>query len=982
MKNSVSAAIVFFSFLLILVLPNSGQAQGEDASAIDMVIVLDRSGSMNNTDPQDLSVPAASFVLEQLALANDQNRAAVVPFGDEAQILGLEGAEIAGALSGNLFGLIEMLRASRNSGAFQFKENSPDDPQQLHNLLTSQMRVDGSKDTELGKALDLAGSILEGSQQRKIIVLISDGAPWPNFSDATRQKEVAALVGGPASKTSEFLKKFAQHILATTVKSLADRNISVYPVAFLKREGVDSGLIAYLEDIKEMTTGDREIISATSADLVEKLIDFVPSTSEHIQLDALKGKRRFARGDDQEETKEVEIIVPDIASQVRFFFSYPGARTEHKVLVELFRDGRKMADNRGPNSSGVVFNDLRLKNEELAYHSFRFLQEDAVSGNWRLKLTDKSRGGAARLPDTDVLIDIRARIDLETTLDTDSGQLNAQEPVTFRFRLFGRKGGEEYLLPIHGADIFLVGRGPEPEVSRFADKLRALDFSQPVALAQWKEGFPLSGNYRLRGRLEFQTDPPTSPLAVRFEKQVEVLPGPEVDAWIGKVGTPQSLAQRNPALSFALPSLGENFTAEFTGAELETNIYRPINSLTVIVESFTNQETGSQLEHSWVEILPRKIKGLSVSRPAPLKLVVTLPEMVPAKVADGVYQSRLVLRQGIREIDAVPLSISMQIPRFVQSSEEANIPYTGLEKVEPFRVEHFIRYPGESPHPVAVEFLSTSLPGGSVKPYFEIKEGLTYQPEQDQFSYGNVQARNSKVLYEVADGSYAIPGKNSSERGRVDVRVTLIDESLDGQSFENTLQIMGTFHRMHEAKIITHIRFIPQLWLQWAGGFLLVLAALFGWRGFGLFRNRGLFLGAMYSGDDSIQVITYSGNTLGQFSYDQDANALSYSPGMAANSTRFERIDVAHQQVNDQQVNEYGYEPEEGDTLFIEHARFRLELSINETPNETRQYYGFSIIDSPFEWSRCLLYAGLAAIFSLAAVLQYLMPYAVVRFFL
>ena len=167
---------------------------GRPGDLIDMVIVLDRSGSMKATDPQGLSIPAAAFLLEQLDLSNDGNRGAVVPFSDEAGVLGRKNGDSAGALSSNLMALAELLVAS-GQATFSFRENSPDDPAGLLSLVRAQMHEGG--ETELGKALELAQKILRADEpgRRKIVVLISDGMPEPNVKTAARLRELEPAVG-------------------------------------------------------------------------------------------------------------------------------------------------------------------------------------------------------------------------------------------------------------------------------------------------------------------------------------------------------------------------------------------------------------------------------------------------------------------------------------------------------------------------------------------------------------------------------------------------------------------------------------------------------------------------------------------------------------------------------------------------------------------------------------------------------------------
>ena len=944
--------------LILIVIPSPVPAQTgpSDQGLIDMVIVLDRSGSMKFTDPQGLSIPAACFILEQLALSNDRNRATVVPFNNQAHILGQKGMETKGVLSNNFPGLVEMLEASIKDGPVEFRENSPDQPVKFHNLLRTQMRETGY--TELGMALSLARDILEQEKtdRRKIIVLISDGSPEPNINNRRRLKALSSVVGNDLvqrirqrnrkSDIARLNNIFAEHLLKTTVSSLGEKNISVYPVAFLKEETGHDKLIQYLADIKELTVGDREIISATAATLVEKLIDFVPSSPEHVQLYTFKGNKRFVRSVDKRASKEISLVIPDIASQLRFFFSYPDARKEHKVGIELFKDGVKVADNQERQQSDVIFSSLRRRDGSLAYQSFRFVRPSNVPGKWRIRLRDNSAGKAEHLPDTDLLVDIRAQMELSIAVNTPSRELNIQEPVEFRFKLLGKKGAKEYLLPISQVDAFVIGRSPK-EISRFTQRLRDIDYEDAVAIANWKDGFSQSGIYKLRGHLLFDTVPRTRKLATEFEKVLRVYPGPPVNAWFGKRGTSPAVAHPDPDLQFNLPPLGENFMVEFTGAEIETDIHRVVNTLSIRIDPFRHQKTGAELDRDWIKIIPDKIKGLSANRFIPIKLKVQLPDAISSDIPDGVYETVLYLKNGVTELASVPLFLTLSIPRFVHDRKKINTPYLGPDQEGPFTVEHTILYPGRTPHTVSFPVWSTSIPGVKAKSYFDIKEALTFHDLDDKtFDYGYGQARNDQVIYETPQKSFDIPGKNSANPGKIKVQVTLSDPSLNGKSFENILEIVGNHHRSQTVRIITHIKFIPT-WLIRAVAVLGLLAgACLFWLWLSLHRNHDLFEGYIYNGDNPERRIRFGKDILGTFSYNNKENSLSFVTGSAA--------EVSWQHGDEDPDNlptllEGGaFSPESLDRIYIRHNRTgrSFTIEINEVPNEDNWGYGYEVIES------------------------------------
>ena len=601
-------------------------------------------------------------------------------------------------------------------------------------------------------------------------------------------------------------------------------------MAFVQTAAGDAILTDYLEQVKEITTGDRRIITATAENLISQLIDFVPSTASHARILAFKGDSRFVTAEKGLSTRSYDLIVPDIAEQVRFFFSFPSAGPNHKVHITLSREGRTVADSDDPRSGGAVHDALWRRDGALAFQSFRFIGKDAA-GPWNIELTDASRAGAAHLPDTDLLVDIRSAAELEVALQ-GSAPLTAGRPLTFAFTMFGRRGDQEYTLPVTRAEAFAIGRAPV-ELRHFSMRLHNFEASGPSLLCHWQEGFPESGQYRFKGTAYYETQPKSVELQAEFDLLFDVAPAMAIDAWFGPTGRPYSLFARNPDLRFSLPPVGEQFQVEFDGIQIETRDERTIQSLSLTLDPFSHSESGSILSPDWVALQPARIRSLPANRPTQVQLRIRMPEAVPPEVADGVYRSVLYLKNGIQVLDQVPLLLSVSIPRFVADRQSANTPFGGEEKEPPLAAETVIRYPGAMPHPFELPLWSTSLPGTAAKAYFRIEKALEYKPGNRVFADEGV-GRIEHVTFQTQDGTYAVPGKNTPSPGVVQAAVILDDPSLNGRSFENSIVIQADHHRRRTAKLIAHVRFIPPWQIYLAGAILMA-----GGAGLGLFWYTG-----------------------------------------------------------------------------------------------------------------------------------------------
>lgn len=917
------------------------------AGPMDMVIVLDRSGSMRGygdrpaTDPNGLSIPAAAFILEQLSLMGEDNHAAVVAFNDTARILGQRVADPKSALTGNIPGLVEMLQAGSRKGGYAFTENAPDEPKVFQTLLRDQMKEGGQ--TELGLALKMANRILEhsGRQRRKVIVLISDGFPEIDYRNPKRLDQLGEFAGidlinrfrkGRYSKADirNLNRKYGENILKTTARQLAENGISVFPVAFKSNEKAGQPFVDYLQKLREVTDGDRDIIQATARNLIAALIGRIPTGQGHILLYNLSKKKEFVSAGVVLKKKKQSFVIPKFARQVRFFFAFPSRRSEQRIRIRLFRDGKLVGNSTHPNPVNVIYSEQMLRNKTVAYQSFRITSGD-VSGKWRVELEDTSRAQAEHLPQTDLLIDIRAQLDLEVSTFPVAADLRTKEPVEFRFTLFGTANDAPYVLPIHHVDAFMLGRSPQ-EISHFSDKIRAVKYEK-TAVASWSR-FEQPGLYLLKGWVHFHPlNLPTLELKTYFEKRYRVGPAVPVTAWFSLRGAKERIAGGR----LQLPELGNELAFEFRDLKVRTSSLGNISGLTLVCEPLTHTKLGVPLSRAWVSIRPEKILRLSAKAPAAIHLKVQFPEVVPEALPDGVYQAELSLENGLEELDSLQLFVPIRIPRLIQDKKSADRLYEGAQDNPAITIEKVIYYPGTTPHRFIIPLWSSSNHDVEVQVYFAMAQGLRYSGSQEE---DNAQPRNNSVIFSAAKGPFRVPDKNTKNPGKIVAQVVLEDASLNGQSFVDTLRLTAERHRPKAVRLIAHVRFIPRTYLLAGGGLLFILAALLflwaaGWR-----KKRSLFRGYRYQGEDQQVDLRYGQRRLGRFSRNvapagsRQPPAIVFIPGTRAQCSLLPAGRSDEEEFNWQAIESGGeQEVGENDTIQIQHAGKAFRAVIEKLPD-------------------------------------------------
>lgn len=964
-KKFIITGIVFFLFFLL----KSAIA----SNPIDMVILLDRSGSMHNTDSEGLSISAASFIVDQLSLADKNNRVAIVPFSSHVYILGQVKADPSRALSSNFAGMCEMLSAGiSREPVFHFRELSPDNPQQYYNLLKRQLQIGGY--TELGEALRLAGEILSNSNKnrRKMIFLISDGKPEPNINDPKRLTQLIGIVGSSLIKrikrrgfqqdVERLNELYADYILKNIIPSLADKGIEIYPVAFHKRGMEPQALVDYLKRIKKMTTGDENLIVADSQDLIPKLVGFIPSGANHVQIGYFPNVI-----ENSPSRKTIEIKIPKIALKSRFFLFYKNARRTQKLRIQVYREGKLVADSSFPERSPeVVVTQSRKRDGGLVFQSIKIESSEKAHGNFRIRLLDESVGRIEGIPNADLLVDIRCKF--IPSVDIEPQPIRARSPFEIRIKLLARLEGQDIVLPIRTAHVFFVGRRPD-SISGYMKKIINVSYRKGVAILRSNEGLEYPGRYEMRVKLLFQPPDSDRIFPTYFSIPVKVTSALPLqgNVWL----TLRGIRGNKQNISVVLPSLGEKSKVIYRELEVRTSLPRMIDGLRLVMPPLQHPETGTilgSLTSNWAHIEPKVINGLCNSHPVPVKVTVSIPPNFPSNLPDGLYRSTIELRDGVELIYSVPVSIGLSIPRFVTSKGQIKQRFNPEEPFMPV-VKKLILCPGQYERRMKIKLWSTSLSGVSAKLMFEDPHGITTTQDGEEI-------RVEKLLFTAPNKRFNIPGKNSRSARTVFATIKLKDPSLNGKDIYNIGYITAPYHRELPVKFVVQIRFISPWILRIIYSLIAIIGLCLIYSSISKLKCKHLFKGKTNTwtpkGDNEGYELRLGKKRLGTFIY-ENAN-FYFDP--SGKKVRYQPTG------SEDQIDIYNKtEIHEGDELVIATGKKRFVIGISKvdlTPGFPS--LSFNIVRSPLgNGISAYFYLLSGSLLSLASIVNIINPYLVMK---
>jgi hypothetical protein len=394
--KKIRVGLICLTLFMVFFCPYQSRAI-TNSEQTDMVILVDRSGSMKHKggDPQGLSMAAVVYLLDQLELASDLNRSALILFNSNIKTIPTTG------LTSNF--------------------------EQLRNNLSSIANVGGN--TDLEEALTVGLQFLSKSEARKQMVLISDGKPEPDFRSKRTIEKFPDLFktwrkisSKNEEKRKDILKKLSEasgrRIEENLLGVLNEEKIEIYPIAL-------AGIQPYGEELlKQMAakvTQDKNAFKKLKdTDIIGGLDTIVrkPVSLMNIKRDTLKESGQsswLVDFDLLSGIKKLRLLIlykrpPDKLSWV---LKGPSTTIRPKMT-----GAARLAEARDENGKGKTIFE-------------RIFLNDPQSGHYTLSFESTNF-----LPPMQVIVEGRTDLRLAVQTEPLSGEVGA--PVRFYCRVTGK----------------------------------------------------------------------------------------------------------------------------------------------------------------------------------------------------------------------------------------------------------------------------------------------------------------------------------------------------------------------------------------------------------------------------------------------------------------------------------------------------------------------------------------------------------------
>jgi uncharacterized protein (TIGR03503 family) len=352
--------------IALLLVARFSWASGDASGNLDVVLVMDSSGSMKHTDPRSLRMQAAKLFV---SLLSPKDRVAVVSFSDRVEIL--RGFETAGSDASRkaVLGAIDRIHS--------------------RGMFTD---IQGG----LGAALALQRKE-PPSGQKKIVVLMTDG----KVDTGSKRKDEESVVAITGSLVEEYKEAAA----------------AIYSVAFTK--GSDAELMEHIA----FKTGGYMDVSETSADLHRVFLDFfnklkspneTPVTGNRFRLDESVSEATLIA---RKSSADVKVVLVDPAGhEVRSFghdsgFERFSTEAYDLITIKHPKNGEwSIKFSHGDGNKVVLITDLKL---ECPVH------ESFISRGARLPVEMHLRRGEELQDDHELLMDTKFELSIDGPGESD-----------------------------------------------------------------------------------------------------------------------------------------------------------------------------------------------------------------------------------------------------------------------------------------------------------------------------------------------------------------------------------------------------------------------------------------------------------------------------------------------------------------------------------------------------------------------------------
>ena len=587
--------------------PLGAQSEPEQ---IDMAILVDRSSSMTQPggDPQGLARAAVEFLLDQLELAHDGHRAALVLFN----------STVTSIPQGGLTADKEVLRG------------------QLQRLA----EIRGN--TDLEEALQEGLRLLSKSQGRKQLVLISDGLPEPDFTSARAQVRFQEQAKGWASARTDTQKRnilqqmsqvSTENILKSGLAILKENKIEIYPIALT---GIEAHGEELLKQMALQVTQDAQAFKKIRGEqLVAGLDEIIPKPISLMNI------RRAELTSPGQNNWTVDFPMDSSLERVRILVLYQKPPSDQEKWVLTGPMGTMSPDQPG------AARYLAAKDKNGAGKTIfdRLFIDRPQAGNYTL--TFRSKGF---LPPMQVIVEGRTKLRLAATADPNPGEVGL--PVAIFCRLEGDPAAR-----LVNAQVRIVDDKGQSE----GENLVFTPDANQVLKTSWTPGQP--GSYRLLVRGFLDADKKrylSTRLALRVQPKQAVELGIEIPTppAKGSSGDPEGKVLRFIPLN---PNQ-RGYTIEKIKATSTSNRQVPV---TLSLSALRHEESNFALDiDKWCRLTPNQ-GNVSQNQPLEFDLRIQFPPKMPAGIPDGLFTGKLKIDspEATQPLE-VPIYFSLKLPNF------------------------------------------------------------------------------------------------------------------------------------------------------------------------------------------------------------------------------------------------------------------------------------------------------------------------------
>ena len=800
----------FIMLIFILTFVIEGFSKG-----LDMILLLDRSGSMKGTDPNYMIIPTTAYIIEQLYFSGEENsRVSVITFSNDAQILG----NVKNPLNNNFCEWLDLLQLYFNS-----KYPAPcltGNRNKLAKLVKTQLEANGY--TDLYPALRIASSLLSKDENKeKYIILLTDGMPFPDINENdTILKNIIGkdLFYKVLKKMRKEKKEFYQlyqegdadalkvgHLYLEAILNFADKKlkgkIKFIPIVFDKteREGIE-----FLKKLSSTINGEKNAIiyKVNKNNLLSTIANIVPRTERNLLI--YKNEKFSGKTD---------IKVPKLSEKIRVFFYFPKNNTISKVFpkVEINDDLITPIESR----------EFYDKKKKLIYKSLIIDQ----AGNIKISLYNANN----KLINSAYLI-IDTVADLNPILTVNPKVPVIGDKVELKFAI-KTKTGEN--LPLSNVRFIITGKDRQNS-DKILIKEAIIENNEAVAQIRLKQ----SGNYNIEVISDFSISNAINNIKKKFLYTLFIKPSLDLKGKVFFDYLDSKSSEKKDNIVANLPELGFNPSVEINNIGIKNTLNAKVKHLYIYKEEpIYNKCPEEYMQYcdlslngeNWLTVQPSKNITINNQKIKPITIKAHIQSKVIPEIPDGLYTSYINLYYKGEILDRLQVNLPINIPKIVFDSADTGKRYIPWEKDF---LKKDIVYTIHYPPPENDDDFKYKI---EIPVWNSVNKKTRINVDfNDRNPYAIVLEDNKPagftddIIFEIPSNEYLLPEKKENKATNVNVYIKLLNTKDLKKHYTKTILLTADNYRESYANILVNISIFPKtlLVLLYIILMLLVLALL------------------------------------------------------------------------------------------------------------------------------------------------------------